>query len=555
MFLKMKNQKGMALLIALMLMLMLSIIGLGIVISSSDEITIAGNEYNEMRSFYTAESGLDIASAAIQAYYEVYDTPPITYPADTQIIDGITLGFSTFPETAVQHTLVKGAFSGLKSFSQPYSIRSTAYDSSHNTAVTLHQTFEVALIPVFQFAVFYQNDLEIAPGPSIKIEGRVHSNSDIYVQADNQLQFASYFTAHGDIHHGSKSGSGLSVSNGDIDIMAPDGNYYSMRDGADWLESSDGHWYDSASARWRGRVQDAAFDQENLGLPLQHSSDSAHKIIERAAGGNTDSYENKAAFKIIDGQALVQVGGVWTDVTAPLLTSGALVQATFHDKRENQDVTVYDVDMSLLAASGYLPSNGIVYISDQRTGLRGTRLTNAADIGRPLTITSENPVYTKGDVNTVNKKPMSIITDALTILSDNWNDHPASAGAVDKKLRKAINTTVNFCFITGNHETGVSGAGYNGGLENLPRFLEDWSGKILTFRGSMVNLWLSQMATGIWSDSYYSPPDRNWAFDPDLNDLGNMPPGTPMVRAFIRWGWKQINVGYSDDMFSFANEI
>jgi len=552
---KINNQKGLALIIALMLMLMLSIIGLGIVMSSNDEVTIAGNEYNEMRSFYVAESGLDIASAAIQAYYEVYGSPPITYPADTQMIDGITLGFSTIPDAAVQHTLVKGAYSGLKSFSQPYNIRSTGYDSSHSTAIVLEQRFEVALIPIFQFAVFYEDDLEIAPGPAMNLKGRVHSNSDIYVQADNRLQIESYFTAHGDINHGRKPGSGMATSNGDIDIMAPDGNYYSMRDGADWLESSDAHWYDTASARWRGRVQDAAFGQEKLGLPLQSSSDSAHKIIEPAAGGNTDSYENKAAFKIIDGQALSLVGGVWTDVTSPLLASGALVQTTFHDKREGADVTVYDVNMSIFKSSGYLPANGIIYVSDQRSGLRGTRLTNASDIGRPLTIASENPVYTKGDVNTVSKKPMSIITDALTILSGNWSDNPVLAASSDKNLRQALNTSVNFCYITGNQETGAGGNAYNGGLENLPRFLEVWTGKTLSFRGSIINLWLSQMATGIWSDDYYSPPNRDWAFDPDLNDPAKMPPGTPMVRAFIRWGWKQIDVGYSPDMFSVVEEI
>jgi len=555
MFAKMKNQKGIALLIALMLMLMLSIIGLGIVMSSNDEVTIAGNEYNEMRSFYVAESGLDIASAAIQAYYEVYGEPPIVYPADTQLIDGITMGFSTIMETPTQHTLVKGAYAGLRSFSQPYGILSTAVDSSHATAVSLEQTFEVAMIPIFQFAVFYDEDLEIAPDAAMILNGRVHSNHDIYLQSDLKLQFGSYLTATGNINHGRKAGSGLTVSNGDIDILSTDGNYYSMRDGSDWLESSDPYWYDSTSVRWRGRVQDASFGQENLKLPIQSPTDSLHKIIEPAAGGNTDSYENKATFKIIDGRAEAYVGGMWIDVTPTLLASGVLKHATFFDKRENQDINVYDVDMSLLNASGYFPSNGIIYISDERASLRGTRITNASDIVRPLTIASENPVYTKGDINSINKVPMSIITDALTILSDNWSDDPAFAAASDKNLRQAQNTTINLCFITGNHETGGGGATYNGGLENLPRFLENWTGKTLTYRGSMVNLWYSQMATGFWSLDYFSPPNRNWAFDPDLNDLANMPPGTPMVRAFIRWGWKQIDVGYTPEMFSVNEEI
>ena len=53
-----------------------------------------------------------------------------------------------------------------------------------------------------------------------------------------------------------------------------------------------------------------------------------------------------------------------------------------------------------------------------------------------------------------------------------------------------------------------------------------------------------------WGGSYYTPPQRDWAFDPDLDDPSNMPPGTPMVRSFVRWGWKQINVGYGAQEYS-----
>jgi len=546
-----KNERGIALIIALMIMLMLTIIGIGIIKSSNDEVSIAGNEYNEMRAFYAAESGLEKATAIIQAHYEATGSPPSSYPAETLLVNGIGVGYSTVAETPESRTLTKTSLAGLKAYVRPHHIQSTAFDSSHYTAVTVEHHFEVAFVPVFQFAVFYENDLEIAPGPAMILSGRVHSNSDIYIQAANQIQINSNMTAHGDIYHGRKPGSGLADDPGDVQIMGADGSYHSMQDGGDWLDSRDSHWFDSSSARWGGHVQDAAYGQEKLNLPLENTTDSAYKIVERetVGGGNNDSFEQDAQFKIIDGVAYYKSGATWTDVTAALVASGALKQTTFYDKREDKDVTVADLDVSKFKSSSYVPSNGIIYVSDQRAGLRGTRLYNAQDVGAPLTIASENPVYTKGDINTVNKQPMAIICDALTILSNNWSDNAALAASNNKSLRQAINTTANFCYIAGNKETGEGGSAYNGGLENLPRFLEVWSGKTLTYRGSIICLWHSQKTDGDWSGDYYTPPDRDWAFDPDLEDPANMPPGTPMVRSFIRWGWKMQDIAFTPSQF------
>jgi len=57
-----------------------------------------------------------------------------------------------------------------------------------------------------------------------------------------------------------------------------------------------------------------------------------------------------------------------------------------------------------------------------------------------------------------------------------------------------------------------------------------------------VNLWYSQQACGTWNGSYYSPPDRNWKYDTDLNDPNRLPPETPVVRVFQRTGWRQEHV-------------
>jgi len=82
-----------------------------------------------------------------------------------------------------------------------------------------------------------------------------------------------------------------------------------------------------------------------------------------------------------------------------------------------------------------------------------------------------------------------------------------------------------------------------GGVEDrLVLELEDWSGRELSFRGSLVSLWLSQHATGQWrrGDPVYTDPIRNWSFDVDLLDPANHPPETPTVLTMrvFRWDWR-----------------
>ena len=131
--------------------------------------------------------------------------------------------------------------------------------------------------------------------------------------------------------------------------------------------------------------------------------------------------------------------------------------------------------------------------------------------------------------------------DAVSFLSSSFDDALSSG---DKSFRVAANTTVNASIMTGNIETTVSD--YNGGFENLPRFLEVWSGKNFTWSGSMVNLWYAQQANSTWNGTYYSPPIRDWSYDTDLDDPTKLPPESPVVRIFQRTGWSQSDIGYAN---------
>jgi hypothetical protein len=537
-----KSERGFATLIALLMVGMLTLLGLAALSTSDDEVNIAGNELQEMRAFYAAEAGLEAAAAALNTEYDSTGIPPVNMPAGETQLNDCLVSFTTVDDgPATQQVLSKGVLTGLHALVKSFTIASTAENLHQLGQVQLTQKFQTALVPIFQFAVFYENDLEIAPGPAMTLAGRLHTNGDLWLQAGDSLTIDSYVTSAGEILHGRKGAGG--VSSGDVLIKNMAGDDVSMKEGAGWLDADDAHWYDSSVARWQGRVQDSHHGQEELSVPLNASaSGDAHKLIERGSD-NPDSYENSAALKFIDGRAYQSVGGIWNDVTAAMTADGVISYSEnkFTDQREGVEVDVMELDIDLMYSRGYAPSTGVVYFADSTTDFPALRLRNASKFDAGLTVASANPVYTLGNYNSVNKKPASILADAVTFLSSAWDD---SESAGSKNDRVANNTTVNASYLTGNIET--THTKYNGGFENLPRFLEKWTDKDFNWQGSAVCLWTSQQANGNWNGTYYSGPNRNWAYDPDLDDPANLPPETPMIRVFQRVGWTQEHVSYYD---------
>jgi hypothetical protein len=130
------------------------------------------------------------------------------------------------------------------------------------------------------------------------------------------------------------------------------------------------------------------------------------------------------------------------------------------------------------------------------------------------------------------KSAAAVIADAVNLLSNDWekNSTWSGDGKKDKgELPKASATTYNAAMITGADAT--VGSSYSGGFENLPRFHEDWGSVSCKIRGSFVNIFKSQIATGKWvyGGDHYTAPNRDWDYDPSFNDLSKLPPYTPMA--------------------------
>jgi len=138
-----------------------------------------------------------------------------------------------------------------------------------------------------------------------------------------------------------------------------------------------------------------------------------------------------------------------------------------------------------------------------------------------------------GTNNTSATRPASLVADAITVLSDNWQDANSTSGVGS---RNATATTVNAAFLTGVVET--TDANYSGGMENFPRFLETWGSTVFTYNGSMIKMFPSQYATGPWGEgNVYVPPTRNWAYDVNFDDPTKLPPLTPSLLKVVRGQW------------------
>ena len=102
---------------------------------------------------------------------------------------------------------------------------------------------------------------------------------------------------------------------------------------------------------------------------------------------------------------------------------------------------------------------------------------------------------------------------------------------------------MNAAFLTGNVPSNNSY--YSGGVENFPRFLENWSGINFYYNGSMVEMFPSQIANSPWpgTGTIYNPPTRNWTFDTNFQNPAKLPPLTPKVIYLQRTQWASLAPG------------
>jgi hypothetical protein len=174
-----------------------------------------------------------------------------------------------------------------------------------------------------------------------------------------------------------------------------------------------------------------------------------------------------------------------------------------------------------------------------------------------LTIAAENPVYVQGSYNSTDNAPpiteahaaSAILADAVTLLSSAWNDIRSFNSPNVIAGRAARTTGYRMAVVAGKtvsfphpNWSNVEDFGTDGGAHNFLRYIEDWGGQTINYRGSIVSLYTSRQATGIYKccTTVYGVPTRGFVFDSDFLLPLLLPPGTPMFRDVNTLTFRQL---------------
>ena len=470
------------------------------------------------------------------------------------------------------YTPLQSQYYGLSGWRTVYRVLSNVKSttSPYEVQGAVQQDVEFDSIPIFQYAIFYNSLLEFTWAAPLVVRGRTHANANIYTGSSASLTFYDLVTASGVIIKKSWAGFTVNQMTGSINFNGSPG----YRTNVPVLSLPIGTNNTASAVREilnvppTGESVTSAMGQERYynkaGMVLLVSNTTVTAIIK-------DSAADSAPVIITS-----------TNTPAALQTNFPFLSlsTSFTDQRENKTIKPAQLDVgvfsnwastnvytsptsSLTKHPSSNPLNILYVLNAQSTSsaeMAAIRLTNGAALptnpgasgqNTGLSIATPNPLYVLGNYNCPNSAylnttntsqsvPASLVSDALTVLSQNWRD---SASASSFTTRPAINTTINAAIVTGIvYSDGSNGTSpFSGGVMNLPRLLEDWGNgsRKLTLNTSIVSLFNSVVATAPFQNPgyYYYAPTRDFNFDSNFKDQTRLPPGTPSLGVVLRAKW------------------
>ncbi len=646
---------GFALVAVLMLMVLLLGMGAALHSAALSDISQQGALNRATVGFYAAEAGVNRGMADYRNIFLNYSRPMGSDFNVRQLVLGdrtVSYQLTEVPGNPTSGIVPAGRqYAGLSAMTYRYIARSTSQLVDGEDEASLGTEFDVEYVPLFQFLAFYQNDLEILPGPNAVLHGPIHTNGNLYLNSDNTLQVADlppqitavHVTAAGDINRGRKDTTACTgtvqlakLADGNNDgrldtlAMACAGNsspqsasQLSPYLGAvmahvapltaprpDQIRYLSGDFWRRADLRIALDVDladedglipivvldgDGNIDDTRTAILRQFMNAKPGRIFyndvptqnhtNATACNQNDSYCNPNSYRPnFSGPAARMYGCAQNDLLAPAVCPQWLQNENvgdgsplegyptarrggFYNVREAAWVRMLNVNVHDLIAWNRLQPMGnqlfdpddatdagvVLFLTVVAPGQNGLPIDQSHDPPRRAHLRLVEPRLPRRDGRSDGpdcrlrpghlpggqlqrrhganpKMPAALIGDSINVLSTNWTGPGACQNDCQSRQvigqRLAAATTIYTAFLGGTDTT--AGGNYNGGLENYPRFHEDWSGgRVLFYRGSFVSLGNPVHANGRWSSQSYSPPVRNWDFDTDFMQVELLPPLTP----------------------------
>ena len=591
-----RNRRGFALESTIVVMVLLTVLIGAAVTSAVMTQRTAGVDYRGSRVSYATEAGADNVMAQLEvAMVDGIVTPAELAALTPPVVPGFTYtAISAVAGAAAPRTITSGPYAGLIGLNQPIDITVEARDPLQNRARDI-VTVNAQSIPLFQFGVFYEEDLEIHNGPQLDFAGWIHTNGNLYLTpGGGPTNFHSLITTPDSVFEMRKASNAVSTN-----IFIDDAFGVAHQLLFDSRNPGAGGFVAASQAAFSGRLMTGESGVTPLRLPLPTGMPPIEMVKPRNGGDTPQVQSVKFAWKAtwhmtIDMNLLATPCNAITtlgahpvptnaECTAGFLGLGPMVRGipnAFQEGRENIGADVFEINVADLQAwvnvSPVARDASIIYVTFVNVDPLNTlkdypvlRLVNGSALLRPISIATDRPLYIWNNFNTVGWQPASFLADAITFQSSAWTDaaHPWNA-AWNPNVDQAFpitnaNPMTVFAAIAAGHSatpcdvnrvapacaptapppfTGGAYPNYGGGLENFPRFLENWGGVTMTYRGSLVSLFQSGYAKRRrWSwQNYYSPPTRDWQFDLRFQDPNNLPPGTPTVGSVVQTAFRPV---------------
>jgi len=242
-----RQEAGIALVTTLLLLFLMSslLVGFSVLLVSDQQLAGANND--QSTAFYAAEAGMekmtaDLGNLFSQTYSpsiaqvnQLQTTPPPLSGIAFQTADGnpgytITpVAFDAYGNPAAVITTIKsGTYQGMTAMATEYTLTVNARSAS-GREINLVRTTQTVGIPMFQFGIFSDTDLDFFPGPNFNFGGRTHTNGNLFLAAGSTLTLSDKVDAYKDVIRTNLENGWPTSSNytGTVNITtSPGGNNY-----------------------------------------------------------------------------------------------------------------------------------------------------------------------------------------------------------------------------------------------------------------------------------------------------------------------------------------
>ena len=238
---------GIALLTTLLLLFLMSslLVGFSVLLVSDQQLAGANND--QVKAFYAAEAGMEQMTASLgNLFSQTYspsigeinnlETTPPSFPGIVYQTGDGNNGYTITPNALDGYgnpaptitTIKSGTYQGMTAMATEYTLNVNARTST-GREINLVRTTQTVGIPMFQFGIFSDTDLDFFPGPVFNFGGRTHTNGNLFLAGGSTLTLSDKVDAYKDVIRTNLENGWPTSSNytGTVNITtSPGGNNY-----------------------------------------------------------------------------------------------------------------------------------------------------------------------------------------------------------------------------------------------------------------------------------------------------------------------------------------